>query len=185
MDYMIIVAVISILAAILVPNFLKARKAGKDALTKSEARALAGQLDFAQGLAADWHLVPAACARAPMGALPPGRLELIYEIKRGARAYEGGGRTGAHRFEIVGLHLYNLQKDEMNMGFHINFYMPGKREALYIGSAVLDEKGAPVVVSARGEEGRAVSLPAAIKIFGEMEKYKVTISNGGTAVEKE
>jgi len=185
MDMMIIIAVISIAAAILVPNFLKARKQGMHEAMKQEAFALAEEFNRVHGVAEDWRQVPAARSRAPMGALPPGEHELIYEIRRGAGAYEGGGKTRAHRFEIEGLRLYNLEKDEIDMGFHANFYMPREKEIHYIGSIMLNETGAPVELPARGTGSGALSLPASIIFCGDLKKVRVTIHNGGAVAETE
>jgi hypothetical protein len=176
-------AVIAILAAIIVPNIVKAHKDAAEQAIMQPACRMAQDMRWTSELAGLWGLKPTALPEGKASLIPPGRNCLSYEAWRGGKACEGRHIDVCHAQEITteGLMKYNLRADAGLMGFHIDFYNNSLDECNYIGSLVFNEAGIPVTLS-MSEDGKLIEIKSPVKItFRNKITAFVTVDETGVA----
>ncbi|MHC9538338.1 MAG: hypothetical protein AB9903_02370 [Vulcanimicrobiota bacterium] len=176
-------AVIAILAAIIVPNVIKAHKNATEQVIMRPACKMAHDIGWTSELAGLWGLKPTALPEGKAALISPGRNCLSYEAMRGEKACEGRHIDAFNAQEIAteGLMKYNLRADADLMGFHIDFYNNSLEEGNYIGSLVFNEAGIPVTLS-KSDDGKLTQIKSPVKItFKKKITASVTVDETGVA----
>jgi len=176
-------AVIAILAAIIVPNVIKAHKNATEQVIMRPACKMAQDIGWTSELAGLWGLKPTALPEGKASLIPPGSNCLSYEARRGEKACEGRHINVCNAQEITteGLMKYNLRADADLMGFHIDFYNNSLEEGNYIGSLVFNEAGIPVTLS-KSDDGTLTQIKSPLKItFKKKITAFVTVDETGAA----
>gem|GEM_PF-3490311 len=177
-------AVIMILAAIIIPNVVKANRNAAEQAVMIPACRMAKDIEWISRLAGMWGLKPTALPEGKALLIPAGRNCLSYEARRGRKACEGRHINVCSMQEITteGLMRYNLRTDAESMGFHIDFYNSSMDEGNYIGSIVFNEAGVPVTLS-ESEDGKLTELKSQVKITLKKKiTASVTVDETGKAV---